>query len=30
MVIGIADKTVMGQIADLAASGGTQRSPLRI
>jgi hypothetical protein len=30
MVIGIADKTVMGQIADLAASGGTQKSPLRI
>lgn len=30
IVIGIADKTMMGQIADLAASGGTQKSPLRI
>lgn len=30
IVIGIAEKTVMGQIADLAASGGQQKSPLRI
>lgn len=30
IVVGIAEKTVMGQIADLAASGGNQRSPLRI
>ena len=29
-MIGIAEKTVMGQIADLAASGGQQKSPLRI
>lgn len=26
----IAEKTVMGQIADLAATGGNQKSPLRI
>ena len=30
IVVGIAEKTVMGQIADLAASGGTQKTPLRI
>lgn len=30
MVISIGTKTVMGQIADLASSGGGQRSPLRI
>ena len=30
MVINIGSKTVMGQIADLAATGGKQRSPLRI
>ena len=30
IVINIAGNTVMGQIADLAASGGTQKSPLRI
>lgn len=29
-MIGIAEKTVMGQIADLAASGGQQKSPLRV
>jgi sodium/potassium-transporting ATPase subunit alpha len=29
IVINIADKTVMGQIADLAATGGQQKSPLR-
>ena len=30
IVVKIGDKTVMGQIADLAASGGGQKSPLRI
>lgn len=30
MVINIADKTVLGQIADLASSGGGQKSPLRV
>lgn len=30
VVIGIGEKTFMGQIADLAASGGTQKTPLRI
>jgi len=30
MVIQIGSKTVMGQIADLASSGGNARSPLRI
>ena len=29
IVINIAEKTVMGQIADLAATGGQQKSPLR-
>lgn len=29
IVIQIGGKTMMGQIADLAASGGTQKSPLR-
>lgn len=29
IVIGIAEKTVMGQIADLAATGGVAKSPLR-
>jgi sodium/potassium-transporting ATPase subunit alpha len=29
-VIQIGGKTVMGQIADLAAAGGNQKSPLRI
>jgi sodium/potassium-transporting ATPase subunit alpha len=30
LVIQIGGKTMMGQIADLAATGGTQKSPLRI
>lgn len=30
IVVSIAEKTVMGQIADLAATGGNQKSPLRI
>ena len=30
IVVSIGEKTVMGQIADLAASGGTQKTPLRI
>ena len=30
MVINIGSKTMMGQIADLAAGGGGQRSPLRV
>lgn len=30
IVVNIAGNTVMGQIADLAATGGTQKSPLRM
>jgi len=30
LVIQIGANTFMGQIADLAATGGTQKSPLRI
>jgi hypothetical protein len=30
MVINIADRTVLGQIADLASTGGQQKSPLRV
>ena len=30
IVVNISDKTVLGQIADLASSGGGQKSPLRI
>ena len=29
IVVAIAEKTVMGQIADLAATGGVAKSPLR-
>lgn len=29
-MVNIAEKTVMGQIADLAAGGGVLRSPLRV
>jgi sodium/potassium-transporting ATPase subunit alpha len=30
IVVNIAEKTVLGQIADLASTGGGQRSPLRV
>ena len=30
LVIQIGGNTFMGQIADLAATGGTQKSPLRV
>ena len=30
IVVNIAEKTMLGQIADLASTGGQQRSPLRV